>query len=518
LEDAKRMLSDSETRLLTLGGPGGCGKTRLALRVARGLEGSFSDGVWWVELASLFEPGLVPQRVARTLGVSEEPGPPLVELIFSYLGSKKALLVLDNCEHLIEACAELAENVLRACPAVSIITSREAVRFPGEVVRLVPPLSLPDPDHRPTLEELNKTEAARLFYERASAASSGYVLGEEDAPALALLCRRLDGISLALELAVARVGMLTIGQITDRLEDRFGLLTRSGRTAPPRQQTLRATMDWGYNLLSDAERVLFGRLSVFAGGFSLEEVEEVCAGDGIEQWEVLDLLSSLADKSLVLAREQGGAVRYRMLQTVRRYAGEKLQAFGEDRGFRERHAEFFLRLTEESELMLRKRQEESFWLQRLKTEHDNLRAALSFSLEAAGPGHGLCLAKALAAFWDVQEYFTEGRGWLEEALSEDGGEATEARATALRDLAWFAYFQGDFERSEGVCEEGLRLEGVENFWDADGINIAASLRTILGALTGLARRDLERANALLEESLALGRRVGDAGGTAVTLT
>jgi predicted ATPase len=373
LEDAKRMLSDSETRLLTLGGPGGCGKTRLALRVARGLEGSFSDGVWWVELASLFEPGLVPQRVARTLGVSQDPGPPLVELIFSYLGSKKALLVLDNCEHLIEACAELAENVLRACQAVSIITSREALRIPGEVVRLVPPLSLPDPDHRPTLEELNKTEAARLFYERASAASSGYVLGEEDAPALALLCRRLDGISLALELAAARVGMLTIGQITDRLEDRFGLLTRSGRTAPPRQQTLRATMDWGYDLLSDAERVLFGRLSVFAGGFSLEEVEEVCAGDGIEQWEVLDLLSSLADKSLVLAREQGGAVRYRMLQTVRRYAGEKLQAFGEDRGFRERHAEFFLRLTEESELMLRKGQEESFWLQRLKTEHDNLR-------------------------------------------------------------------------------------------------------------------------------------------------
>lgn len=519
LNEAKRLLSGPETRLLTLVGPGGCGKTRLALRVAHELEGSFADGARWVGLASLFDPALVPQRVARALGVSEDPGPPLIELISNYLSTRELLLVLDNCEHLIADCAELAHTLLRACPAVSILaTSREALRIPGEVARPVPPLSLPDPEYPPTLEKLEGSEAARLFCERARAVSAGFVLGEEDAPALALLCRRLDGIPLALELAAARVGVLTIGQISARLEDRFGLLTRGGRTAPPRQQTLRATMDWSYELLSDEEKALFARLSVFAGGFSLDEAEEVCATEGIERWEVLDLLSSLVDKSLASSRERDGDLRYGMLHTVRRYAEEKLEASGEGPTFRGRHAEVFVRLAEEAEPPLRRAQEEALWLGRLETEHDNLRAALSFSLGDGDAGPGLRLAKALAEFWYLRGYLTEGRGWLEEALAKSAQESTRTRATVLRDLAWLAYLQGDLERAEEACDEGLRLEGVQSFRDAAEGSIAASLQAILGMVAYISRGDLERAETLLREALALSRRMGDVRGTALALS
>ena len=298
----KRLLED--TRLLTLTGSGGCGKTRLALAVASELVEGFEDGVWMVELASLADPSLVPQAVASTLGVREQPGRSLTETLSDYLRSKKLLLVLDNCEHLIEACAELAEALLRSCPELRILaTSREALGIAGEIAWPVPSLSLPDLRRLPDVESLSRYESARLFVERAAAVKPTFTLTEQNAPAVAQVCYRLDGIPLAIELAAARTKVLSVEQISARLDDCFRLLAAGGRTAMPRHRTLHATMDWSHELLSvQEERCLFRRLSVFAGGFTLEAAESVCAGEDLQRDEVLDLLSHLVDKSLVVVR------------------------------------------------------------------------------------------------------------------------------------------------------------------------------------------------------------------------
>jgi predicted ATPase len=301
--DIERLLSGS--RLLTLTGAGGSGKTRLALAVANDLVESFEDGVWWVELASLSDPDLVAQAVAQVLGVREAQERPLTRTLSDHLGYKKVLLVLDNCEHLVGSCAALAEALLRACSELRILaTSREALGVAGESAWLVPSLDLPE--QQPPIEELTGYEAIHLFVERARAAVSTFELTEHNAGAVVRLCRRLDGIPLAIELAAARVRVLSVEQISSRLEDSFGLLTSGSRTALPRQRTLRATIDWSHELLGEKEKVFFHRLSVFAGGFTLEAAEAVCAGEGIERVEVLDLISRLVDKSLVLVTGRGG--------------------------------------------------------------------------------------------------------------------------------------------------------------------------------------------------------------------
>src|ERR671916_121532 len=348
LAEVKRLLENG--RLLTLTGSGGCGKTRLALAVARELVEGFEDGVWLVELASLADPSLVPQVVAFTLGVREQPGRSLTETLSDYLSSKKMLLVLDNCEHLIEACATLAEALLRSCPELRVMaTSREALGITGEVAWHVPSLSLPDVRRLPDIESLPRYESARLFVERAAAVKQTFTLTDQNAVAVAQVCYRLDGIPLAIELAAARAKVLSVEQIADRLNDPFGLLSAGGRTAMPRHRTLHATMDWSHELLPDEERALFRRLSVFAGGFSLEAAESVCAGEELERDEVLELLSHLVDKSLVVAREVSGEARYRLLETVRQYAREKLSESDEAELLRERHAGFYLALAEEAE-------------------------------------------------------------------------------------------------------------------------------------------------------------------------
>src|SRR5829696_1005005 len=318
IAEVRRLLED--TRLLTLTGAGGCGKTRLALAAADELVEKFDEGVWMVDLAPLADPSLVPQAVASTLGVREQPGRSLTETLSGYLGSRKVLLVLDNCEHLVEACAKLAEVLLRSCPELRVLaTSREALGITGEVTWLVPSLSLPDLRHLPAFESLPQYESARLFLERTAAVKPTFVLSEQNAGAVAQICYRLDGIPLAIELAAARRKVLSVEQIAERLEDTFGLLSAGGRTAVPRHRTLHATMDWSHELLPEEERALFRCLSVFAGGFTLEAVESVCAGEDLRSDEVLELLSHLVDKSLVMVREESGEARYRLLETVRQY-------------------------------------------------------------------------------------------------------------------------------------------------------------------------------------------------------
>jgi predicted ATPase/DNA-binding SARP family transcriptional activator len=441
MEEVKRLLST--TPLLTLTGSGGCGKTRLAVEVAADLIDEFPDGVWLVEFASLSDPSLLPQAVASSLDVREQPGRSILATLSEYLKPKRLLLVLDNCEHLIEACATLSESLLRACPKLQILaTSRVALGIAGELTYRVPSLSLPDTKQIQSISasDLAHYEAARLFIERATFSRPTFTVTDRDAPIVAQVCHRLDGIPLAIELAAARVKVLSIDQIAHRLDNCFQLLTGGNRTALPRHQTLRATMDWSYGLLSETEQMLLRRLSVFAGGWTLSAAEAVCADTlppaphlrgelssvngglrgvrvpGIRPDEILDLLTQLVDKSLVLAEEQDKEARYRLLETVRQYGREKLIEAGEVEVVSKRHLDWYLSLAERSEPELR-RPNQIVWFKRLEVERDNLRAALAWSLESEEVEAGLRLAGALRWFWFVRGCMSEGREWLEGMLS-----------------------------------------------------------------------------------------------------
>ncbi len=410
----------STTRLLTLTGAGGSGKTRLALQMATNLLADFEHGVWWVELAALTDPTLVPQQVASSLGISEQPGRQLMDTLSDALQPKKLLLVLDNCEHLIAACAQLVETLLRSCADLRILTtSREAFTIPGETIWPVPSLGVPDAYHLPPREGLVKYEAVHLFIERAVSVLPTFRLTQENASALAQVCRRLDGLPLAIELAAARVKVLSVEQIAARLDDSYRLLAGGSRTALPRQQTLQATIDWSHHLLSEKERILFRRLSVFMGGFTLEAAEAVCAGNGIEQDEVLDLLSHLIDKSLVAVAQRSGEARYRLLETIRQYGQDKLQEFGEAANLRRNHCDWYVGLSERAESEILGARQGS-WFDRLEVEHDNLRAALGWSLEQKEAETAARMGAAIWRFWLLRGYMSEGRRWLERALAGRG--------------------------------------------------------------------------------------------------
>jgi predicted ATPase/DNA-binding CsgD family transcriptional regulator len=497
-------------RLLTLTGPGGSGKTRLALATAADLVEDYEDGVWLVELAPLSDPDLVPQAVASVLGVREVPGTPLVDSLCLYLGARGVLLVLDNCEHLVGACARLAEILLHSCPNLRILaTSREALGVSGETLFAVPPLSLPDPRRVPAPESLSCYEAARLFVERAQAAKHDFSITEGNAMAVAQVCYRLDGIPLAIELAAARVKVLSVEQISSRLDDSFRLLTGGGRWALAHQRTLRTAMDWSHDLLSEEERAMLRRLSAFAGGFTLEAAEAVGEGEGIEGGEVLDLLSTLVDKSLVVVEEQDGEMRYRLLETVRQYGREKLAEAAEAERVRRQHVKYYLALAEEAEPAFT---EQVPWLERLETEYGNLRTALSWSLgpeDAEGPAGvrvqlGLRLASTLAQgrFWNSYGP-GEGRRWLQRALAGSGTSTTPARAKALNQAGLMAMWQGDTQQSAALLEEGRTL--FEEL--GDGLGVANSL-VDLGQLA-LRGGDRKRTRALREEGEALRPRLSD---------
>ncbi|HZT40750.1 MAG TPA: adenylate/guanylate cyclase domain-containing protein, partial [Chthonomonadaceae bacterium] len=373
MAEVKNLLAG--TRLLTLVGLGGAGKTRLALAIGAEVLEEYPDGVWLVELAPLSEPGLVPPAVASTLNLQEEPGRALLQTLTTALKCRRMLLVLDNCEHLLSACATFADTLLRACPQVKILaTSREVLGIAGETVYRVPPLALPDPDRLPSIELLMQFEAVRLFLDRATAVSTAFSITSENASAVARLCCQLDGLPLAIELAAARVRAMPVEQVASRLDDRFRLLTGGSRTALPRQQTLRALIDWSYDLLDESEKCLLRRLSVFTGGWTLEAAEAVCGADGED---VLDLLTSLVDKSLVVYEEQGDQGRYRMLETVRQYGRERLaDTDPEAASVGQLHAEYYLSLAEQAAAQLLG-PEQQRWLARLEREQDNLRAVLT---------------------------------------------------------------------------------------------------------------------------------------------
>ena len=459
--DVGRLLRDR--RLLTLCGPGGAGKTRLALAVAQELVEEFEDGVWWVELAPLSDPGLVVRSVAATLGVPELQNTSSTEDLVEHLGPREALLILDNCEHLVEACAELADTLLRTCPKLEILaTSREPLRVAGESSWQVPSLSLPDPGRLPAPEDLAGVEAVHLFVERARAVDAGFQLTEGNASAVARLCQKLDGIPLAIELAAARTRVLTAGQILEKLEDPLGLLTTGDRSAAPRQRTLRATLEWSYDLLSESERALFRRLSVSVGGWDLEAAEAVGAGGPVESGMVLDLLSALVDKSLVVAEtETGDALRCGMLEPVRQFGSEKLRESLEAPEVRLRHAEHYLDLAETADPGLLG-PDQALWLQRLRTELGNLRAALAWSLEPAQEERQgarqlrLRLVAALGRFWG-RNGFEEGKLWLRTALERDRGEVPAARAKALGELGFILLFQQDYGPALAALDEAVAL-------------------------------------------------------------
>src|SRR5579884_2229057 len=550
-----------KARLLTLTGAGGCGKTRLALQVAANVVEAYPDGVWLVELAPLADPAMAPHAVADALGVREEAGRSLLQALKDHLQSKTLLLLLDNCEHLLTACAALAENLLRHCPQVRILaTSREPLGVTGEQSYRVPSLDLPPPPAPNAglrVRDLLDYDSARLFADRPALVKPDFLLSEADAPCLARLCRHLDGIPLAVELAAARMRVLTVEQIEARLSDRFRLLTGGSRTALPRQQTLRALIDWSYDLLTESERTLLRRLSVFAGGFLLEAAESVCGADaGVgygalvvrekpyskrEQegnpavqnadlnpnvepsesltpntqrltpnaYDVLDLLTGLVDKSLVLFEERAHGARYRLLETIRQYGLERLAESGEDRSLRERHRDFHMQLAEEAFDQLFG-PEQGTWLKRLEAEHDNLRAALDFCLEpSAGPANEedrpcLRLAGALSPFWWLRGCPGEGRYYLDALLSQPGSQApTTTRMKVLNGAGVLAWMQNDYAAARSYYAASLDIARELN----DRKNTAIYLGNL--GLVAMEQSDFEAARSYFEEALTINREIGN---------
>jgi predicted ATPase/class 3 adenylate cyclase len=516
MAELKPLLASS--RLLTLTGPGGTGKTRLALRLAAEESDSFAAGVWLVELAPLADPTLVPHTVAATLGVQEQPGRALLDVLRDYLRAKSLLLLLDNCEHLIEACAQLVEALLRAAPSLRILaSSREALGIAGETAYRVPSLTVPQRRQPHDLDTVARNDCVRLFVERATAALPSFRLTAMNAPAVAEIGRRLDGIPLAIELAAARTRVVPPEQIAARLDDRFRLLVGGSRTALPRHQTLLALIEWSHELLTAPERVLLRRLSVFAGGWSLDAAQAVC-GDGLGA-EVLETLAHLVDKSLVDVAEPVDTAegRYHLLETIRQYAHTKLQEAGEAERIRDRHLAYFIHFAEEAEPHLR-RAEQLAWLDRLEREHDNLRAALAWALDSAKSDQALQLAGALSHFWILRGKITEGYKWLGDALALSereqskklaAGSHTPAsaekahRAKALYGSAWVQLGTLDLKAAHAAVGEGLHLwrELGDKWWAAVGLELEALILTFEG--------DHQTALARLEEGVALARQIED---------
>ncbi|MFC9787247.1 ATP-binding protein [Rhodococcus sp. NPDC127528] len=441
--EAKRLLSVS--RLVTLTGIGGVGKTRLSLRVAEDSRRAFDDGVWLVELGELQDAALVVDTVVAALGLRELPGQSALTLLTDYLATRRLLLVLDNCEHLIDAVASLTENLLRACPELRILaTSREPLAIGGEAVMRVPSLSVPDPDKPPTLQGLPRYEAVTLFVERAGAAVPGFALTEDNRAAIAQICRQLDGLPLPIELAAVRLRAMSAEQILERLTDRYRLLTMGSRGAPTRQQSLRMSVDWSHELCTPDEQVLWRRLAAFAGSFELDAVEGVCTGDPAPV-DLLDVLASLVDKSILIREEAGTVVRYRMLETLREYGREKLESSGEYEAVHRRHRDWYeaLVLRAEAEWISPK---QVHWLTRLEREQPNLREAMLCCIAVPGESlPGLRIATALYPYWLCRGLLVEGRLWLERTVAAAPEYPTPELVTGLYVTCVLAGTQGDLD-------------------------------------------------------------------------
>ncbi len=508
----------AEPGLVTLAGAGGCGKTRLAIESARAAAAQLDGGAWLVELAPLTDPGLVVQACAEAMGVREEGGRPLLKLLLAAIGQRMCLIVLDNCEHVLESAARLADAILRACPNVRVLaTSREALGIPGEHTFRVPSLATPDPKNVRGAADLEPFGAVQLLLERVKAVAPQFALNDANAGAVARICHRLDGIPLAIELVAARFKAMTPVQIAQRLGEAFRLLTGGSRTALPRQQTLRALIDWSYGLLSEQERTLLRRLSVFAGGWRLEAAERVCSGEGIDEFEVVDLLTHLVDKSLVVFEHEHDAAatdaaRYRMLETVRQYSRDKLLETGEGPALRTAHLDYYLEFATECDKHLRGA-EQGVWIHRLESEHDNMRAASEWCTAEGGDGaKALRLGAALFRYWWSRGHLSEGRAHMTGALEADtAGAPTRDRATVLHAAGWLAKMQGDLDVAADFLSRSIEVRRTIN----DNVGLAGTLN-ILGLVTQ-ARGDLDGAEKLYNESLAIQRELNNKRGVAGVL-
>ncbi|HXD09894.1 MAG TPA: AAA family ATPase, partial [Anaerolineales bacterium] len=498
-------------RLVTLTGSGGTGKTRLSLQVAADLLEKFDHGVWFVELAPLTDSDLIPQTILSTIGVQEQQGKTSLEVLKEYLHEKQTLIVLDNCEHLVSASAEVVNTLLNAAPKLKVLaSSREALGVKGEMSYPVPSLSLPNIKHLPVIEQLSQYEAVRLFIDRALLVAPHFVVDKDNAPHIAQICCRLDGIPLAIELAVARIKMLSVEQISKRLDDRFRLLTGGARTALPRQQTLRALIDWSYDILSENERLLLRRLSVFAGGWTLEAAEEVCSGDNIEIYDVLDLLTQLVNKSLVVVMEhsQGRETRYRMLETIRQYAREKLLEAGSSEIIRDKHLAYFVKLVEQAEPELY-RSNQVFWFNKLDDELDNLRVAMEWAL-VANVESGLQIASIPWRFWNAHGYPGDLGEWFKQLLERYiTTDILHARALAVYSIWHFQ--RGNFPETIRLAGQSLQMARRLSDRQTEAFSL-----NFLGAFNML-QGNVGEGMSLLEESLAIYRTLGDKIGQADTL-
>ena len=514
-----------KSRMVTLIGPGGTGKTRLSMQVASEVVDQYPDGVWLVELAPILDALLIPRTIASAIGLRDEPQRPVIDMLLlcDYLRDKELMLILDNCEHLIEASAQLADWLLHACPKIRILaSSREALGMSGERLYLVPSLQLPDSLSPLTVESLSQCEAVRLFTERALAATQNFRLTDQNASSVAQICHHLDGIPLAIELAAGKIRALSAEQIAQRLDDRFHLLTGGSRTAQPRHQTLQAAIEWSYNLLSPIEQTLFRRLSVFVNGWTLEAAESVCSDkdtitkDALKTGDVLELLTQLVNKSLVMTTEGYGEVRYHMLETIRQFGGNKLNEGNESESLSDRHLEYCLQLAETAEPHLR-RAEQIGWLKRLDAEHENMRAALAWTMGKPSAETALRLAGALGIFWQMRAYWLEGAKWLVQVLNKawDTNSQAEkkARAKTLYRRAGIAEALDEMDNLKTSAETALALcEEVEDSWGS------AYSRALVAVHHGGQLRTVKASRTSFEQSLNEFQKLGDAWGESLTLS
>ncbi len=513
-----------KSRMVTLVGPGGTGKTRISIQVASEILDQYPDGVWLVELAPILDALLIPRTIASAIGLRDEPQRPVIDMLLlcDYLFDKELLLILDNCEHLVEASAQLADWLLHACPQIRILaSSREALGMSGERLYLVPSLQLPDSLSPLTVESLSQCEAVRLFTERALAATQNFRLTDQNASSVAQICHHLDGMPLAIELAAGKIRALSAQQIAKRLDDRFRLLTSGSRTALPRHQTLQAVIEWSYNLLSPSEQTLFRRLSVFVNGWTLEAAESVCSDkdtitkDALKTGDILELLTQLVNKSLVMTEETRDEIRYHMLETIRQFGSNKLGEANESEALCDRHLEYSLQLAETAEPHLR-RAEQIEWLKRLDAEHENLRAALTWTMGKPSAEPALRLAGALGSFWHMRAYWLEGAKWLVQVLNKEWDTNSQAekkaRAKTLYRRAGIAEALDEMDNLKTSAETALALcEEVEDSW-------GSAYSWALIALQQAQSRMFRASRTSFQQSLNEFQKLGDSWGESFTLS
>ena len=508
-------------RLVTLTGAGGSGKTRLALRSAQELVGKFKHGVWFVDLASLSDASLIPDKIVSTLNINRQFKVRALDSLTAYLSNRKALLILDNCEHLVEACAQITELLLQKSSELHILTtSRELLGISSEVTWVVPPLTLPNQklssksaNQKNVLEQVQSSESAQLFVERATSKDPDFTMTVDNCESIARICNRLDGMPLAIELAAAQIRSLSVQEIAQRLNQRFQFLTSGSRNAPLRQRTLMAAIDWSYELLTTKEQAILQRLSIFAGGATLEAVESICSGGEIESVEALETISHLVDKSLVTVNKlERVDTRYSLLETIREYALEKLAESQDKINIQNKHLEYFVRFAEEGDRKI-KGAEQVAWFDKLEDEYNNMHAALKWALESENREAGLRLSTSLVYFWFVHGHIRENVGWLEKFLDQKQTVPPALKAWALLNhgVMLRVSTKDDDDKSTLLHEKSLRM--FRELGDRRGIAFALNMMGVIG----LEKKEPIKTENLLTESLALQKELGDPWDIAFTM-